>query len=80
MTLKFLLYIQVLIITIELCITPCHVLGCVVLCIGHCSLHLVSLYDSCLSRFVWLFCMSLFVVPILVQCHGLSWKEVDSYH
>ncbi|KAL6324294.1 hypothetical protein AAG906_007409 [Vitis piasezkii] len=23
---------------------------------------------------------SLFVVPVLVQCPGLSWREVDSYH
>ncbi|RVW26753.1 hypothetical protein CK203_055467 [Vitis vinifera] len=23
---------------------------------------------------------SLFVVPVLVQCLGLSWRKVDSYH
>ena len=80
MTLEFLSYIQVLIITIGLCIAPCHVLGCVVSCIGHCLLHLASLHESCLSRFVWFFCRSLFVVLALVQCLGLSWREVDSYH
>ena len=80
MTLKFLSYIQILIVTTGLCIAPCHVLGCVVSCIGHCLLHPTSLHELCLSRFVWFFYRSLFVVPILVQCPGLSWREVDSYH
>ena len=80
MTLEFLSYIQILIVTIGLCIAPCHVLGCVVSCIGHCLLHPASLHESCLSRFFCFFCMSLFVIPVLVQCPGLSWREVDPYH
>ena len=79
MTLEFLSYIKILIVTIGLLTAPCHVLGCVVSCIGHCSLHPMSLHESCLSCFVWFFCKSLFVVPVLVQCPGLSGKEVDSY-
>ena len=79
MTLEFLSYIQILIVTIRLCIASYHVLGCVVLCIGHCSLHLVSLHESYLSCFVWLFCRSLFVVLVLVQCPGSSGRDVDSY-
>ena len=80
MTLEFLSYIQILIVTIGSCITPYHVLSCVVSCIGHCSLHPKPLHESCLSRFVFFFSRSLFVVLVLVQCPELSWKEADSYH
>ena len=80
MTLEFLSCIQILIVTIRLCITPCHVLSCVVSCIGHCSLYPASLHESCLSHFVLFFCRSLFVVPVLVQCPGLSWRKVAPYH
>ena len=64
MTLEYLLYIQILIATIGLCIASCHVLGCVVSCIGHCLLHPVLLHESCLSRFVWFVCRILFVVLV----------------
>ena len=80
MTLEFLSYIQILIVTIGVCITPCHLLSCFVSCIGHCSLHTASLHELCLSCFVLFFCRSLFVVPILVQCPRLSWRKVDPYH
>ena len=66
MILEFLSYIQILIVTIGSCITPCHVLSCVVSCIGHCSLHPEPLHELCLSRFVFFFSKSLFVVPDLV--------------